>query len=213
MNTNFDSRLREIDHYKRYPAMIPFVGDHYESSEHGKVLLIAENNYLDEGEKVPLDVKAWYAKSQNDLTKKNIDWINCRMLVGGEWKEDGHKIYININEAIESVCFGTVGSGIRGMDHVAFMNAFQRPSCYQEAIKMYPIDKKVGFEVIKRVAEILKPDCVIFVLKKTFNKFHSSIKDQKLEWVYHPGDERTWYKKKPPYGKDKFIKIIKRLKN
>ena len=84
MNTNFDSKLREIPHYKRYPAMIPFVGDHYESSEHRKVLVLGESNYLWKKVTLHLDADAWYEGSQDNLDEENIRWINCRRLVGGK---------------------------------------------------------------------------------------------------------------------------------
>ena len=215
MNTNFDSRLREIDHYKRYPAMIPFVGDHYESSEHRKVLIIAESNYLNEHVTVHHDADAWYKKSQDDLDKEHIHWIDCRGLVGGGWEEDGHRIYRNINKAIESV---GLGKGGRGIDHVAFMNAFQRPSKYGKTFKevFAPIDLDVSSAVIKSVVDILEPDCVIFASKYAWSQFHSSIDTAEkptTDWVYHAGDNRVWNRGDSPNGEAKFIEILKRLKN
>ena len=216
MNTNFDSRLREIDHYKRYPAMIPFVGDQYESSEHRKVLIIAESNYLNEHVTVHHDADAWYKKSQDDLDKEHIHWIDCRALVSEDSNKPGHKIYKNINKAIESV---GLGKGGRGIDHVAFMNAFQRPSPeYGESMKgnAAQIDLDVSAAVIKSVVDILEPDCVIFASKYAWGQFHSRIDTAEkptTDWVYHAGDNRWWNRGEYPNGEAKFIEILKRLKN
>ena len=214
MNTNFDSKLREIPHYKRYPAMIPFVGDHYEYSEHLKVLLLGGNYYFEEEVSAHHDADAWYKGSQNDLDKKHIPWIDCRGLVNGDWKLKGYRIYKVINDVIESVCFGKDG---RGIDHVAFMNAFQRPSKYGETIKkeLVPIDIKVGSDVIRSVIDILEPDCVVFVHKRGWDEFQSSIDtadNPKTDWVYHAGDNRWWNRKNYRYAEGKLINILKRLK-
>ena len=210
MNTDFDSALQDIDHYTNYPAMIPFVGSHYVSSEHPRVLLLGESNYLPQGSTVHLDAQAWYKGSQNNLNGDEINWINCRELVCGDWKPKAHGIYKNINEIIESVSFGTGG---RGMDHVAFMNAFQRPSKTGKSMRWYctDIDILKSSAVIESVIKILEPDCVIFVSKLAFDKFNLEIEIQ-AEWVYHAGDNRWWYRKVLPYGKNKFIQMLKDIK-
>ena len=220
MNTNFDSKLREIPHYKRYPAMIPFVGDHYESPEHRKLLLVGGNFYFknEEVDTVP-DADAWYKGSQDFLCKEHIGRIDCRGLVGGNWEpEKEYRVYRNINKAIKLVGFGTVKKDeIRGIDHVAFMNAFQRLSKFGETDnekkeELAQIDIDVGSDVIKRVIDILEPDCVVFVHKRGWDEFHSSIDTAvkpTIRWVRYAGHSRWWKQS----GEAEFIKILKEFKN
>lgn len=212
MNTDFDSALQDIDHYKVYPAMIPFVGSHYVSSEHPRVLLFGESNYLPKDSTVHLDAEVWYKGSQNNLNDDEINWINCQELLNGKWNpRSGHKNYININKAIESVDFGT--GGRRGMDHVAFMNAFQRPSPEtQGTMKGHSTDTDIlkSSAVIGSVIKILEPDCVIFTSKYAWGEFHSKIGTQaKVHWVNHPTSPFQWPKAD---GRDKFIQLLKDIK-
>ena len=129
------------------------------------------------------------------------------------WHHENKKsgLFHKINQEIEGAGFGESKQGIQ---HIAFMNAFQRPSRERESIEKYETEKdiSVSAEVICSVVDILKPDTVIFASKYAWEKFYSAIGERaKIEWVYHPtGPGGWWYK---PDGKEKFATILKGLKN
>ena len=211
MNTAFDASLKQISHYRAYPAMLPFVGEEYVSEQHKKVLVIGESHYLPEASTVHHDAEAWYAGSQESLNDKEVGWINTREVI--MWlHEDKKRFFGKINQEIEAAGFGESKPGIQ---HIAFMNAFQRPSREKESIKGYETEKDISLsaDVIRRVVDILKPDTVIFASKGACEKFHTAIGEQaKTEWVYHPtGGYGSWWLK--PEGKEKFASLLTALKN
>lgn len=210
MNTDFDASLKQIPHYRAYPAMLPFVGQEYVSEQHKKVLVIGESHYLRDDSTAHHDAEAWYASSQERLNETEIAYINTREVIISQ--EEKNKLPGKINQEIEAVGFG---ESKPGKEHIAFMNAFQRPSLQGETIKKYETEKDVSVstDVIRRVVDILKPDTVIFASKYAWEKFHTAVGERaKIEWVYHPtGGQARWWPK--PEGKEKFAALLTALKN
>ena len=60
-------QLSGIDFYKRFPIMIPFIGDHYLSNQHKKMLLVGESFYFPEKSEIHKNADIWYNASQEDL--------------------------------------------------------------------------------------------------------------------------------------------------
>lgn len=211
MNTDFDTSLKQIPHYQAYPAMLPFVGKEYVSEQHKKVLVIGESHYLPEESTVHHDAEAWYAGSQKSLNEEEVDWINTRGVI--IWHHEDKKRFVGkINKEIEGAGFG---ESKPGMEHIALMNAFQRPSLERKTMKGHDTKKdiSVSADVIRSVVDILKPETVIFVSKYAWEKFHTAIGERaKIEWVYHPtGQKGRWWSKKE--GKEKFAALLTELKN
>jgi hypothetical protein len=50
-------QLKKIEHFVKYPSMIPYSGQDYELDLHKKLLLIGESNYLPEESEIHLDDK------------------------------------------------------------------------------------------------------------------------------------------------------------
>ena len=209
MNTDFDASLKQISHYQAYPAMLPFVGEEYVSEQHKKVLVIGESHYLPEGSTVHHDAEAWYAGSQESLNDEEVAWTNTREVI--MWHHDKKTGLVRkINQEIEGVGFGESKPGIQ---HIAFMNAFQRPSREKDSIKEYETEKDISLsaDVIRAVVDILKPDTVIFASKYAWEKFHTAIGERaKIERVCHPMSRSHWHGKD---GKEKFAALLTALKN
>ena len=210
MNTDFDASLNQIPHYQAYPAMLPFVGKEYVSEQHKKVLVIGESHYLPEESTAHHDAEAWYAGSQESLNETEIAYIDTREVIISQ--EGKKQLPGKINQEIEAVAFG---ESKPGKEHIAFMNAFQRPSLQGETMKGKETEKdfSVSADVIRRVVDILKPDTVIFASKYAWEKFHTAVGERaKIEWVYHPtGNKGIWWSQK--YGKEKFAALLTALKN
>ncbi|TAF77500.1 MAG: hypothetical protein EAZ53_02555 [Bacteroidetes bacterium] len=214
MKNHFEEQISEIEHYKKFPAMKPFVGDNYGNSTGKKILLVAESHYLP-----PLSIKSmvvadWYNGSQSMLDDEEISWINTRDILNSDWAPDGHMIYreleLRMSNHIEKF-------NNRAMNSVAFMNGFQRPSPQTgNSIKSFcaELDYKIGGETISKVIDILNPELVIFVSKLSWDSLKHRIstlnKTVSFDYVCHPGTGgRYWHNKDYAHGVKKFAKLIK----
>ncbi len=213
--TTYDYLLKTVDHYRSFPAMMPFIGGDYESPLHKRLLLIGESNYFPQNSTIHKDSAGWYNTEQKSLTDTEVEYIHCRKLLEGPWKrKTGHKMYININLCLEDV--GLIASE-RSISHIAYMNAFQRPAsetgksfkhCYTDI----DLDLKVSVDVIDKVMSIIKPEIVVFVSKYAWDALHSRINKSDsgvyFDYVSHPADHFHW-QTEYPHGKSKFINILK----
>jgi hypothetical protein len=207
-------QLKKIEHFVKYPSMIPYIGQDYELDLHKKLLLIGESNYLPEESEIHLDDKKWYKSSEDDLTDEEIEWINCRGLLECNWDSPGHFIYRELNRSLQEVLpISTVDNKTRAISHCAFMNCFQRPSTTGNSIKNLctRMDIDESNKTKSSVIEIIKPDIVIFVSKLSWDLVGKNYKDNRFDFVCHPGTGgRYWHNNKYPHGKRKFIQILKK---
>lgn len=226
MNTlseRFDSRLIEIDHFKKYAAMMPYVGINYGKTENGKIMLIGESNYLPENSTInnPDDnPDDWYNKyTQDDLTVEETEWIDCRDLLDRhEWKDSGHMIYKELNKQMTPYFDIT---SFNAMSNVIFMNAFQRPSPKMgECIRSYAIkiDFEIGAKTVDEVIQITDPDLVIFVSKYAWDAIRCRLSkeqgNRKIDFTCHPGTGgRYWHNKNYKHGVGKFKESISKQLN
>jgi hypothetical protein len=215
MNTStefFDDQLCSIEHYQKFPVMRPFIGMNYGQIS-GKILLIAESHYLPPNSTINKIPENWYSSTQKDLSTEEIEWINTRKIIGGNWKPAGHMIFKELNNQI-SKFIDT--SEFRAMSSIAFMNGFQRPAPVTgDSIKNFcsSMDYKIGAETIERVINIIQPDLVIFVSKLTWDRLGSRLLKAKLktdfDFVCHPGTGgRYWHNKKYKHGVNKFHRLL-----
>ncbi|OXU15072.1 hypothetical protein SMSP1_01267 [Sedimentisphaera salicampi] len=189
--------------------MRPFVGEFY-SANPIKTLLIAESFYLPNECELHKDAEEWYASNESDLDSSEKPWVDCRGLIECDWFAAGHFLYRELDRCL---CEST-GIGFEGL---AFMNAFQRPSCREgESFKHFctNLDIEKSSEVINVVQEVLLPDHVIFVAKYPWDVLGAQVtsKDvaKKYDFVCHPGTGgRYWHNVDYQHGKQKFLKIMK----
>ena len=227
MNENsypkYDKQLLEIDHYKKYPVMMPFVGKSY-SNSNAKILLIAESHFLhsetaeiigkEEFDRLRTD---WYKRSSTDFEKQGlrIHSIYTRAVVYSALYNDysnSFRIFYNINsEARETFKL----NGLEGnpLEYMCFYNYFQRPAFQSgKSIIDTEEDNEKAFAVYNEVVQILKPDLVIFVSAKAANiyKYYrnqkykgiaSGLNQPDFDVVPHPGSS-WWNRKSKNYGKN-----------
>ncbi len=208
------NKLADIDHFKKYPSMIPFIGDNYISSDHSKLLLIAESYYLPNTETLHHDPQQWYQSNQDDLQDDEwIAWIDCNGLLKCNWDKPGHYIYRELNSSIQSLDFKKKK---RPIEEVAYTNFFFRPSESEgESFKKYctPLDISMSNKIIEKIVQIMNPDLIIFVSKYSWDKGGSELKskypEKKISFVCHPTTGgRYWYRKDYPHNKSKFINLL-----
>lgn len=209
----FDQLFKEINHFYRYPEMLPFVGKHYESAGHKKILVLGESNYLPKGSTVSLDAEKWYGGSSCKLNineKKHIS--NIGLVNSGKnqkWKKGGHYMYKNIESCL-------IASGIKkeinSMSHIAYINGFFRPAIDGCSIKKIhkELDTKKSIEVINKVISIVKPDIVLIASIFTDSQVKKHLEHNNIEYTCHPLAHFYWQRKGYKNGKLKFEKIISR---
>ena len=214
MKGHFEEQISEIEHYKKFPAMKPFVGDNYGNSTNKKILLIAESHYLPPYSAKSMVAEDWYNGSQSMLNDEEISWINTRDILNSDWVPNGHMIFreleLRMSNYIEKF-------NNRAMNSVAFMNGFQRPSPETgDSINNFcaDLDYKIGGETISKVIDILNPELVIFVSKLSWDSLKHKIstlnKTVIFDYVCHPGTGgRYWHNKEYAHGVEKFVKLIK----
>ena len=165
MNKKFDLELKKIDHYLRYPQMLPFIGDEFEKT---KLLLIAESHYLPPNSKVILDgsndFKKWYEADEDTLEQEDKDWIHTRETI-----KNNTTTMKNLQEVLK-----LAGENLGKTDkyeYVAFMNCMQRPAGYYPGnIKSWKkVDNEKAREVVQKVVKILQPKAICFVSTKASN--------------------------------------------
>ena len=217
-------QLSEIDFYKQFPMMIPFIGDYYISTNHRRMLLVGESFYLPKSSTIHLDAKAWYQASENQL--KTVDgekgkkedekeWINCDGLLKCDWNSKGHKIYQELNTWIGKtrLLFKS-----RPIDEIAFTNFFVRPAIKGKSIKDYKkvdkeIDKEKANEIFKCVLNVLQPNIVIFVSKFAYECVDKTIvknnKDMVVDYVVHPCST-CWHCNNAARGKIDFLILLEK---
>lgn len=205
----YDDKLNAIGHYSRYPIMRPFVGESFASSK-VKTLLIAESFYLPNECNLHKDADKWYGSDESNLTDNQKSWAHCRGLIECDWSAPGHRIYRELDRCLRE----STGIGFEGL---AFMNAFQRPSCKEgESFKYFctDLDIEKSVDVINSVQEVLKPDQVIFVAKYPWDALGKKVASKKIAKKYdfacHPGTGgRYWHNAKYKHGRQKFLGIMR----
>ncbi len=216
-NDLFDQKLAQIEFYKKFPAMIPFVGENYVSKEHKKLLLIGESYYLPNDVTLHHNPEKWYNDSQDSLYNLDpnfVAWINCKELLNSEWDCDGHYTYKELNRSINDLPFT---KSKRGIDEIAFTNYFQRPS-QKEGDSMShfctKLDVEKSKEILKDVIKTLSPDIIIFVSKYSWDCDNEYIKKEFpniiVDFTCHPAtNSKYWLNSSYPHNKNKFMNLLK----
>lgn len=225
---NFDSVLiKDIDHYSRYPEMLPFIGGNWEKGK--KVMLIGESHYLPFEEiKTYCDYdfqNEWYSGTSQYLDEGHKSYLNTRKNVEGV--SEGRRnatllIYSNLQNAIKKIPNFLNKEVV--FDEFVFLNYFQKPAAVKEevgenrSIQSTLKDIEFAHNNLKKICDILRPNLVIFISSKAFDQFQSiesgakEFNDYRIDFVPHAG-KQWWNKTSVRYGnrtgKDKFIDLLK----
>jgi len=207
---DYDYCLEKIGHYKKYPKMLPWVGNDYKKSK-SKILLIAESHYLQKGETYHHDADEWYKGIS--LAGKTIGGITTREVIEkyvNKVKRRAYRIFINIGEALIASCLPTSSKDRYTVyENMAFMNFFQRPAEKNgKSINVKSIDITIANEVSKEVVKCIEPDIVIFTSVKAYKNakdFRKFLDGEKIPYEKTPHPATSHWSKT---GKGVFIAFI-----
>lgn len=213
-STAFDAKLKDIPHYKAFPAMLPFVGRDYSCSTHPKLLLLGESFYFPEDSTIHKDPVSWYSTNQSALNEEEVLYIDCRGLLECDWGSPGHKMYREINNCLEEL---GLPSQDRPVSHICYTNTFLRPAHESGASFKYCCvdqDIQVSIDVLTRVISALSPAIVIFASKYAWDAVGCRLAGQftglTFEFVSHPTDPFHWNVESYDHGRAKFLALLNR---
>ena len=200
-STTFDEKLKEWWFYEKHPQLLPFIGKNYGNGKFNKLLIIGESHYIESRKKEEWDniIKNWYEISNSDLSHNDIGWTTTR----GTITESEARFNGNIRSVLRELG--------EDLSSISFMNFFQRPAYYKQSIEHSKKDIEIANETLRLVCDIILPDCLLFVSKKSYWKFDRNsdvFQNKKIEAVSHPACA-WWYKNGGKHGKQKFIDFIK----
>ena len=192
----YDNKLLEIDFYKNsetHRYMLPYIGSEYEKY---KVLIVGESHYLgedDDREKVK-DFKKWLT-DKNEIKLIKSEYINTRCVV----KE-------HCNNKNKQPFFSVIKKEIINVENfwnkVSFMNFFIVPSINgSREIEALKDMKEKSLENFKNVLDVIKPNYILFLSKKSYCIFEkSNSKYLKNTFGFgHPSS--PWWSRKRKDGK------------
>jgi len=215
--TEFDGKLKECEIYQKHPQLLPFIGKNYGNGKFNKLLIIGESHYISNtylaGENKGNDRKKeelkyifenWYEISNSDLNNEecnDIGWTTTRKTITGSEARFNKRVRSALNNLSEDL-----------FSCISFMNFFQRPASLKTSINSDEKDIKIANETLQFVCDIIRPDCLLFLSKKSKDNFVGKSENfpdkEKIAVVYHPTAWR-WKKNHPVYGKQVFIDFIK----
>jgi hypothetical protein len=202
----FDNKLRKIEHFHRYPEMLPAIGCDY-----GKyckpILLIGESHYFPPGRAVP-DAGPWYSGTSQSLEPTEKNWINTRGLLEKEKKNGKWSsrtlwcMYGNI-EKVLSAKLPKCDSMFR---YIAYMNCFQRPAANKDSFANIVTveDVRTSIETINAVIDVIRPDSICIVSAFVWKTVGGGI-TIKPEHTSHPCSQRHWH---GPWGKKRLSEFF-----
>ena len=227
--TKFDEELARVDHYVRYPSLIPFVGVKYEENPK-RILILGESFYLSDECNQHKNAESWYNGNENVIKTKDRGWMNCRGLITypwndssdeapKTWKPRGHYMYREINRCLREAKYVDIDGN--AFVNVAYMNTFQRPSPKAgDSIAKHcePVDIEQAVKTISSVVSIIKPKTVIFASKYSWRTVGKLIADNydtesgiNFDFTYHPASGgRFWHSKRHKDGCEKFMALIRK---
>lgn len=204
MNSAIDWSVRRIEvkmysntHYEKYPNLKPWVGSKYGQSEVKKLLIIGESHYLPKGSVSALDAEQWYAGNQGSLTDKEKSWINTSGIIEHNipknFPKKSHWIYRNVAKEINKVFLGYENPA-NILDHVAFMNYFQRPAESEGgSINIKSLDLEVADRTVTDFIKTLTPDLVVFCSSKAGKYGALIVRRLGVECIVAPHPSSQWW--------------------
>ena len=138
MKIQLRENLKQIKHYQNHPQMRPFIGEDY-GKIYKKLLIVAESHYISDSDensnlRDPQEyentIKNWYDLKESDLKKYDIEWTHTSNIITysnliNDNNPSCHKIFSNINSAIQNNSLTKLGKNERMFNHIVYMNFFQ----------------------------------------------------------------------------------------
>ena len=162
------------EHLIRFPCMQPWIGCHYESPLHKRLLVVGESHYLPRGSFVNLKPITWYTRRECDLTPCERQYIdtkeNVRYGFSGERTGKTHAIYRHVGSVLRSA-FDELNLPHDDFlfNHIAYYNYFLRPAKYQKSIResfsLEYKDRTVAESVMQWVACSRRPELIVVASK------------------------------------------------
>lgn len=181
LDTQYDHKLKSIDHFCLHPEMLPYVGLQYDIS---RLLFVGESHYVScsEQELPELVFKNWYMVDTSEIfrnlsqeAKKYIKWFDTRNVVSNfqfHLRSRAHTMFSNPADVIREILGEKFPTDSTAFCCVAFYNYFQRPSTtYGKTIFVNSEDSRVARDTFLQIADILQPECVIFLSRKAWSDF------------------------------------------
>ena len=194
IDKNFDNELKKIEFYKNseiHQLMLPYIGFKYEEC---RVLLVAESHYLknEEDRKKVDDFEKWYTDKGN-ISLSCPKYIYTRGVVD-ECFSRGNVFFQRIKKELEKANIDIK----HFWERVSFMNFFVVPSTNgsRGIFTTKEIEEK-SLNNFEEVIKVLKPDCVLFLSKKSYYIFEKQ-NSEYLKNTYafcHP-TSAWWYRKR-----------------
>jgi hypothetical protein len=214
----FDSQLTKIEHYVKYPCMMPWIGRYY-GEKYKKVLFVAESHYLPPESTAQLNAELWYNSKQDNLKDYELEYITTRDVLTKHHLENG--IWKNPGQIMKNHKILPPPESENVFEWFSFYNFFQRPA-QKEGKELFvnDLDKRKANEVFYSNLKILKPEIVIFLSSKAWICCNSKgIDDIVFDFVPHPSS-RWWNRKSLKYkvedkipltGREKFEKLVNKF--
>jgi hypothetical protein len=214
-----ENNPEEIGEYKRYPQMMPWVGNKFDDGTHKKILLVGESHYLpDCAEEDFRTPDGWYYQADGELDPESVSWTDTREVAGigpKVWAK-GHALYKEVNKVIGNLT-GQNPQTENLFQYVAYYNYFLRPAYPKgESFKNICVeqDLRVAFNAFREIVQILKPDCVYFFSKFGWESLHrNALNFNKIEMDYSPHPACSWWNRASYHsqgltGKEKFEQFL-----
>ncbi|MBF3053036.1 hypothetical protein HKW90_01265 [Pseudomonas aeruginosa] len=218
-DSHFDDLLLQVEHYSRYPNLLPWVGTGYCASPL-KLLILGESHYLPEEVTYHRDPEAWYAGV--DLPADNsVAWMRTRGVVAKgletNWKGKSKTIFRRLSVSLAEA---GLSNGAAPFTSLAYMNYFQRPAeVTGKSIRVSDLDRMVSAQVLEEVAQVLQPHAILFCSKLAWNAAASQelipslrAADRVVDHTPHPASPwwyRTARKLQGRSGRDVFLEILR----
>jgi len=183
----------EMNFYRQYPMMEPYVGDNFHGDGIPALLIIGESHYLEEGVTVHLDPGAWYSGSSANMLPEQLEWIdNSAILRKSRAKNfSSHTHFRNAFRVIND--FGPrYDDFTRVADDIAYYNFFLRPALEGTSLDVCAQDVAIANEAFITHFTKLQPTAVIFLSMKAFGEFHHSLPEA-VPVVATPHPSRPWW--------------------
>jgi hypothetical protein len=195
--TKYNKKLLTIQHYEKYPQMLPWIGADYDNWNHKKVLVIGESHFLPPKSKIHKSPTKWYngnisnLNDDEDIEKNERAWTNTVGCIKDArnqiYDSKSQWIYKNIELALIKTRF-TFNITEHMFRYIAYYNYFQRPANNKgESINHTAEDTEIAALVFMDLIKIIKPEIVCFTSDlawKACLKSNSLVMDE-ANWVAH----------------------------
>ena len=211
--STYDSSLRDIQHFRLHPELLPFVGTGYSTY---KILLIGESHYLPKDTGVmPADFADWYKTATSAVfSARDREYFTTRTVVstflGGDRRGDGGRTMFSRPEAAWQEILGDPRATF---DSFAFFNYFQRPERrHGNSIDADATDREQAYVIAENIFAVLQPDLIVFLSKRAYNAYigerekHVDHYDTRLCRTSHP--TCPWWYRSKKWGKQHFVKEV-----